>query len=224
MKSVFVVLRKKFAVVFVKNGFMNFSFVLMGTPSAIHIITAVLAIEDTDPSRGSKALAVVTACGTSTFVVIPIGTITSLLALITAFNSATGAVKKAKWLLIKAGLKAMMRIFQTQMDNVPADAEACCLSGGFKVKKVAIKQEQVFSISQGTLSGTIDCIGNTSKKDHCHDWLLGQAGSPMVRMRPTPASKKQFTGLAPGTWIVQHQLILANGDDGPFETLTIDLI
>src|SRR5665213_120344 len=161
MKSYLVVERKKFSVVHLSDGYKNFSFVMFAAPIAIHVVTAILNIKDTDTNRGSKALAVVTACGTSTFVIIPIGTITSILALITAFNSAVGPVKKAKWKLIKTALKAMMRTFQTAMDNAPADAESIAASGGFGVKKVATKQKNVFGLTLGVDLGSVNCVAST---------------------------------------------------------------
>jgi len=197
---------------------------LLGMPSSIHILTATLQIKDNDPSRGFKARDVVNLCSTSTWVTVPLGVITALLADIATFNAAVGAAKITAWNNINTGLKSVMRLFSDEMGLDPTNAREICESGGFKVKGVGIKQEQVFGITQGTLSGTIDCVGNTSKKDHCHDWLLNFAGGPFVRQRPTPKSKKQFTGLTPGTYGVQHQLILANGDDGPLQTIYIDLI
>jgi hypothetical protein len=199
-------------------------FLLLGMPSAIHILTATLQIESGDPSRGVKARDVVNLCASSTWVTVPLGVITALLADIATFNAAVGAARITAWNNINTGLKSVMRLFSDEMGLDPTNAREICESGGFKVKGVKNKQAQVFGITQGTLSGTIDCVGNTSTKDHCHDWLLNFAGGPFVRQRPTPKSKKQFTGLTPGTYGVQHQLILANGDDGPLQTIYIDLI
>ena len=224
MKSYFVVERKKFSVVFVKDGFKNFSFVMFAAPLAIHIITAILNIKDGDANRGSKALAVVTACGTSTFVIIPIGTITSILALITSYNSAVGAVKKAKWKLIKTALKAMMRTFQTAMDAAPADAESIAASGGFGVKKVAVKQRNVFSLTQGVASGSLICVGDTSPKAVFHAWWTSRDGINFTLIMGTPDAENNLDGLGKGRIWIQHQFRTRKGPQGPIKILFIDLI
>jgi hypothetical protein len=198
--------------------------ILMSTPSAIHILTAALKIKKGDVNRGIKARRVIMQASSSIWVTVPIGTITMILAAIDAFNVAEGPAKKTAWDAVNTGLKSVMRLFSNAMDLDPVHSEEICISGGFSVKKVAIKQKQVFGLSQGPSSGILNCIGDIVKGDSCHDWLLSRDGVDYIRQRPTPNSFKQFTGLAPGRWWVQHQCILANGKDGPFLTLFIDLI
>ena len=221
-----VVLRNgKFYTASGSNTSKGYNFVLMSFPSAIHIITAVLGITDTDPSRGAKALVVATACGTSTFVIIPIGTITALLAAITAYNNAIGAQKKTKWRLVKIALKSLMRTFQTAMDLTPADAVATCESGGFKVKKVAIRQKNVFTAERGLESGTVQLVGNTSAKRHFHAWWISVDGITFTLIMGTNDADNLVTGLLPNhRYWFRHQLIMAKGDNGLLQTLFVDVV
>ncbi len=207
-----------------KNGKGNY-IVLMSMPTAIHIITAALNIKDSDPSRGVKALVVATACGTSTFVIIPIGTITALLAAIAAYNSAVGAQKKAKWRIVKTSLKSIMRTFQNAMDLVPADAVACCESGGFKVKKVSIKQKNVFTAERGLESGTVQLVGNTSRANHFHAWWVSTDGINFILIMGTSDADNLITDLLPNKryWF-QHQLRMAKGPHGALQTLFVDVL
>ena len=207
------------------NTGKGYNFILMSMPTAIHIITAALNIKDTDPSRGVKALVVATACGTSTFVIIPIGTITALLAAITAYNSAVGAQKKTKWRIVKTSLKSIMRTFQTAMDLTPADAVACCESGGFSVKKVSIRQKNVFTANRGLDSGTVALIGNTSAKPHFHAWWISTDGITFTLIMGTNDADNLVTGLLPNKryWF-QHQLRMAKGPHGTLQTLFVDVL
>ncbi len=203
----------------------GFHFVLLSTPSAIHILTAVLGITDTDPSRGVKALAVATACGTSTLVIIPIGTITALLAAITAFNSAVGAMKKTKWRAVKTTLKSLMRTFQNAMDLDPTNAAAICASGGFKVKKVSPKQKNVFTADRGLESGTVQLVGNTSAKRHFHAWWISLDWVTFTLIMGTNDADNLVTGLLPNhRYWFRHQLRMAKGPHGALQTLFVDVL
>jgi|ERR1035437_5795344 hypothetical protein len=208
------------------NSMGNGVLVLFGVVTSIHILTAAINIKKGDRNRGVKALAIARAAGTSTWVIIGIGTITMLLADITAFNSATGAERKELWRIINNTLKAIMRKFQSAMDLNPVNSHEICVSGGFSVRGVYIKQEQVFGITQGNESGTVDLIGNTCDTTHCHDWWINFNGGEFKRLKPTTDSETQARDLIPGNrYGFQHQLIMPVGeDDGPLETLYIDVI
>src|ERR1035437_891291 len=202
-------------------------FLLLGMPSAIHILTATLQIESGDPSRGVKARDVVHLCSTSTWVIVPLGTITALLADIATFNAAIGAARITAWNHINTGLKAVMGLFSVEMGLDPTNAREICESGGFKVKGVSNKQEQVCTLTQGTSSGTVNLVGNTVHGiAHLHDWWISTDGVTFVRMRPTTDSKMTATGLMAGKryWF-QHQLITSKAStDGPLQTLYIDVL
>jgi hypothetical protein len=198
--------------------------ILMGMPSSIHILTAALKIKSTDPNRGVKARAVVLKFSTSTWVTIPTGTVTALLAAIAAFNAAIGVAKKSTWNTVNTGLKAVMGTFAAAMGLDPVHAAEICVSGGFYVKGVPIKQKNVYRIFQGSASGIMDCIGDVMNKDCIHQWRLSRDGIVWVMQRATKNAIKQFTGLAPGRWWVEHQCIMDNGDDGTPQVLYLDLI
>src|ERR1035438_1987251 len=94
------------------QGFKRRGYILLlGMPSSIHILTATLQIKSNDPSRGFKARDVVNLCSTSTWVTVPLGTITALLADIATFNAAVGAAKITAWNNINSGLKDVMDLF-----------------------------------------------------------------------------------------------------------------
>ena len=198
--------------------------ILMSSPSAIHILTPTLNIKSTDPNRGAKAHAVVLKFSTSTFVIVALGTTTAALADIAAFNAAIGVARKTTWNTVNNILKSVMSLFATAMGLDPVHAAEICVSGGFKVKGVAIKQMNVFGLSQGTASGILDCIGDVMNKDCIHEWKLSHDGIAYIMQRATQSANKQFIGLAPGRWWVSHQCIMDNGKDGPVRILFIDLI
>ncbi len=198
--------------------------ILMSGPSAIHILTAALNIKSNDPNRGAKAHAMVMKFSTSAFVIVPLGTTTAALADIASFNAAIGVARKTTWNQVNTDLKSVMRLFANAMGLDPVHAEQICVSGGFKVKGVGIKQKNVFSLSQGTSSGVIDCIGDVLNPECIHEWKLSKDGITYINMRATQGSFKQFIGLLPERWWVQHQCIMDNGKDGVMRTLFIDLI
>jgi hypothetical protein len=209
-------------------GFKRRGYILLlGMPSSIHILTATLQIKSNDPSRGFKARDVVNLCSTSTWVTVPLGTITALLADIATFNAAIGAAKITAWNNINSGLKDVMDLFSAKMRADPINAREICESGGFIVKGVSNKQEQVYTLTQGTSSGTVNLVGNTVKGiAHLHDWWISTDGITFVRMRPTTDSKMLATGLIAGKryWF-QHQLITSKAStDGPLQTLYIDVL
>ena len=203
-----------------------FSYVCLAMVSSIHTMIATMKIGDKSPNRGILALAIVTACGTSTYVLIPIGTITTLLADIIAFNAAVGPVqRKAKWDIIKIGLKGMMMTFQRAMDLNPVDAALICASGGFTPKAAGGKDKNVFSVTQGATSGTVNAIGNASRKRSCHHWEVSVDGINFITVIPTCDAANKFIGLTPGKryWF-RHTLIMAVGPNGPIQTLFVDVI
>ena len=145
--------------------------ILMSTPSAIHILTAALNIKSTDPNRGVKARAVVLKFSVSTWVTVPTGTVTAILALIATFNAAIGVAKKPAWNAVNTALKAVMGTFAAAMGLNPVHAEEICVSGGFFVKGVAIKQKNVFGLFQDTTSGSFHCIGDVLNVGCIHEWI-----------------------------------------------------
>ncbi len=198
--------------------------ILMSTPAAIHILTAALKIKSNDRNRGVKARAVVLKFSTSTWVSVPIGTVTAILALIDAFNAAIGVAKTPTWNAVNTALKAVMGTFSAAMGLNPVHAEEICVSGGFFVKGVGIKQKNIFGLFQDTTSGSFHCIGDVLNVGCIHEWKLGSSGTVLVMQRATQNAFKQFSGLAPGRYWVSHQCINDNGTNGVLRTLFIDLI
>ena len=198
--------------------------ILMSKPAAIHILTPALNIKSKDPNRGVKAKAVTLKFSTSTWVSVPIGTVTAILALIATFNAAIGVAKTPAWNAVNVALKAVMGTFAAAMGLDPVNAAVICVSGGFKVRGQAIKQKNVYGIKQGSASGIMDCIGDVMNNECIHQWRLSRDGIIWVMQRATSGAKKQFIGLAPGRWWVEHQCIMDNGKDGTPQVLYLDLI
>ena len=198
--------------------------ILMSTPSAIHILTPVLKIKSADPNRGVKARAVVLQFSTSTWVTVPLGTITALLADIAEFNAATGPARKTIWFQINEGLKSVMGLFASLMGTDPLHAAEICVSGGFFVKQVNIKQKNVFTLKQGNGSGILICTGDTDQKAIFHAWWISRDGTNFTLIMGTPESENILTGLAPGRIWIQHQWRGRKNQNGPVKELFIDLI
>jgi len=207
------------------NSMGNGAIILMGMPSSIHILTAVLNIKKRDPRRGAKALAIARACSIGTWVIVDLGTLTALFADIAEFNLAKGEAKKTIWDRINGTLKSIMRQFQSASENDPINSREIIESGGFRVKKVHKKQEQVFGLIQGP-SGTVLLTGDTIESTHLHDWWISENGTDFVRMDPTTESTTQATGLIVGKryWF-KHQFRTPVGQkNGPLKTLYIDVV
>ncbi len=147
-----------------------------------------------------------------------------LLAAIDAFNAAIGVAKTPTWNAVNTALKAVMGTFAAAMGLNPAHAEEICVSGGFYVKGVAIKQKNVFGLFQGTTSGSFHCTGDVLNVDCLHEWTLSSNGTTFVMQRATKNAYKEFSGLPPERYWVTHQCIMDNGKDGTPQVLYLDLI
>ncbi len=197
--------------------------ILMSSPSAIHILTAALNIKSNDPNRGAKAHAVVMKFSTSTYVTVPLGTTTAALADIAAFNAAIGAARKTTWNQVNSDLKNVMAIFSTAMRADPVHAEVICVSGGFKVKGVAIRQKNVYTLTQGVESGTLICLGDVFGNTIFHAWWISRNGVDWTLIMGTPEAENILTGLALGRVWIKHQC-RTRGTHGPVKVLFLDLI
>src|ERR1035438_6807480 len=128
----------------VPNKGGGYSIILMSTPMAIHILTAIKGYKESDTNKSAKVRLIANACGVSTWVTIPVIIIATLLADIISYDAATGATRTSIWRTINTTVKSLMRSFQNAADLAPANSELIILSGGFGIKKVAIKQKNVF--------------------------------------------------------------------------------
>lgn len=200
--------------------------VLFGMVTSIHILTAALNIKKGDRNRGMKALAIARKAGTSIWVIIGIGTITTLLADIAAFNAATGQKRKDIWDRINITLKDIMRKFQSASENNPRHSAEIIESGGFSVRSVYKKQKIVFSVTQGVKPGTVELTGDTCDGDHLHDWWMSENGIDWDRLKPTTEYYTTVKGLKTGQryWF-RHQLVRpVTEKDGPLKEGFLDVI
>ncbi len=103
-------------------------------------------------------------------------------------------------------------------------AEQICISGGFKVKGVAIKQKNVFGLTQGIESGTLICTGDTDPRAIFHAWWISRNGVDFILIMGTADAENILTGLAPGRVWIQHQWRGRGNNKGAVKTLFLDLI
>ena len=199
--------------------------ILAMVPQVIHQITAVLDVPDGNLKRGEKASRIITASTNNAWVTITQTVIDGYVQHLKDYNTATKpAARNAAWLNVHKDLKAIMRLFQEAADNDPENAIVIVESGDFRVKKVTIRQRQVFAVSHGVESGTIDLVGPSAQGRHCHDWWYSADGTNYVRMRPTLESTTQMTGLKPETnaWFM-HELIVLKDPQGLSQPIKIQV-
>ncbi len=114
--------------------------------------------------------------------------------------------------------------YSDYLDLMELVKQLCSKSWKTLFDKTGEEVHIVLNTRKVILSTILSVFSPERSVDNHTFWLLSPNGIDYVRHRPTSDSKKQFTGLKPGRWYVQHQCILANGKDGPFLTLYIDLI
>jgi hypothetical protein len=207
-----------------KFQYCNFVYMLMAMPTPENVITGIIGAILV-PNRAIRAKEIIDACAVSTFVTIPVATIVLYRGHLATFESAIDAPKKAAWKIVYNDLKALLATFQTAANNDQPNAISILESGSFRIKGISKRQRQVFGVSNGVASGTVDLIGNTVKKGRClHDWWISHDnGVTWTRMAPTLDSKTQAIGLTVGANVgFRHQLIVAKAENnGPVETLFI---
>jgi hypothetical protein len=193
-------------------------------PTAVHQMIATLDMPTGKGQRSARATIISAAAGGSTFLTIPPATITALNNLITLYTNSTTAGRKSAYNKLSKALKALMATFQTAGDLNPDTAEALIKSGGFGVKKVAIKQKQIFGAKNGPDSGSILLVAQGGGNYSCHDWMISLDGIHFTRMAPTVAGNTKATGLTPLTWAwFTHELVTKKGGQGISQIIKIQV-
>ena len=220
-KGILVLLGKRT----VKTSRYGTRFVMMAVPTPENVITGIIGKIKT-VNRGTRAKEIIDACALSTTPAILPATIVTYRAHLATFTAAVGAAKKAAWKIVYNDLKALLFAFQVAGN---ADQPNCItiLEGGkFRIKGVGSKQKQVFGLTNGVDSGTVDLIGNTINKGaRLHDWWISlDLGVTWTRMDPTLDSFCSMTDLTVGATVgFGHQLIVGKGDNGKLEYLYITI-
>ena len=92
------------------------------------------------------------------------------------------------------------------------------------MKKVAVKQRNVFTLTQGVDSGSLNCVGDTTKNAIFHAWWISRDGINFTLVMGTPDAENLMEGLGKGRIWIQHQYRARKGLHGPVKVLYIDLI
>jgi hypothetical protein len=198
-----------------KAGFNNFAVILMATPTPENSIIGILGTPPVMGLRWQWAKDFIDACAVSTWVTIDPIVITADRVLLSAFNTAIGENKKAKWVPLYASLQALLSDFQGIANLDKPNAIVILQSGNFKIKGMGGKKPQTFQLMDGAVSGTVNLIGPAGprKKKHLHDWFISyDLGNTWERIQPTINAETSFDGLPVGKVIwFAHQIIDANG-------------
>ena len=211
-----------------ESVFRKFSriFLLMAVPTPENVITGIIGTIK-KANRYDRALEIINACAISTYVTIAPADITIYRGHLTTFNAVgTASQKQSRWLIVYDDLKILLSTFQLAATANQSESINILESGKFKIKGKGGKGKQVFSLTNGVDSGTVDLTGNTVNKGaRLHDWWISMdLGVTWTRMAPTLDSTCQATGLPVGKSVgFRHQLIVAKGDNGPLETLFITI-
>ena len=195
----------------------------MAMPTPENVITGIIG-KIAVANRAVRALEIIDACAISTLCPILPADILIYRGHLTTFTTAIGPAKKAAWKIVVLDQKILLAAFQLKANSDQPNAITILESGSFKIKGVSKRQKQVFGVTNGVDSGTVDLIGNTVTKVKClHDWWISlDNGLTWTRMAPTHDAKTQATGLTVGAKVgFGHQCIVNKGDNPPLEYLFI---
>jgi hypothetical protein len=196
------------------EGFNNFAVIMMATPTPENAIIGILGDIPVMGLRWQWAKDFIDPCAISTWVAIDPLVITADRLLLSAFNTAIGSNKKAKWVPLYAALQSLLADFQGIANTDKPNAIVILESGNFKIKGMGGKKPQVFNLFDGAASGTVRLVGEAGgKKKTCHDWFISfDKGMTWTRLQPTINSETLATGLPVGETIwFAHQIINKNG-------------
>ena len=157
--------------------------VLFAMPLAIHTITAVLGMPGGLNGRVDRAKEIIDAAAVSTWVSVPVGTITDLNNKKTAYKNSTKSNRASTYRDLLTALKNLMATFQTAANLDPANAIAIIESGKFKVKQVHIPQIHEFGGDNGVASGSVKLTapGGPTNASHLHIWRHSTDGINFTR-------------------------------------------
>jgi hypothetical protein len=197
-----------------KFQYRNFVYMLMAMPTPENVITGIIG-KIAVANRAIRAKEIIDACAVSTWVTILPADIVIYRGHLATFVAAIDAPKKAAWKIVMKDLKILLSAFQLAANNDQPNAISILESGSFKIKQVGGKKSQVFDLTDGAASGTVNLIGEAGnpKKKHLHDWFISlDGGLTWTRLQPTINSETLAIDLPVGkdVWFA-HQIIDKNG-------------
>ena len=178
-------------------------------------LIAVTKFKGSKADKAQQARTLINLAATSTYVTVPLGTITALLALATVYLNSSPGGEQIAWSNLNNGILGMMSLFQIFANNNIAVAELAIKSGGFDVKKITSRKKQDWSAENNPVSGVIDLKATGIVGRGFHDWWISYDGAIYVRLDPTLEASTQIGGLATGKFVYfMHQIITKNGPQG----------
>jgi hypothetical protein len=197
-----------------KAGLNNFAFILMAIPTPENRIIGILGKIPALGLRGAWAKEYIDACAVSTLVTVPPATIVDIRLILTNFNAAIDAPKKALWETLLLALQSLLADFQGIANLDRPNSISILESGNFKIKGKGGNKAKTFNLFAGAESGTVRLEGQAGgKKKTAHDWQMSlDNGVTWIRLLPTLSSETLVSGLEVGklVWFA-HQIIDKNG-------------
>jgi hypothetical protein len=110
---------------------------------------------------------------------------------------ATRDAKRADLVLLIAGLKSYV---QTVADTDFETGAAVIQSAGMGIRKVAVHPKRVFTVTQGSVSGTVHLVTASAGHRAAYDWEWSVDGGKTWQLAPsTLQAKTSIAGLVPGS-------------------------
>jgi hypothetical protein len=157
-------------------------------------------------------------------------------ALQSSFNNAQGAGpgQTATMNQNKELLKTLLSALGHYVEDVANDpvnsitgAEAIILSAGMEVKNFSPPQKHIFSVSSGTLPGTVDLVGESIRRG-THEWQYTpdpNNANSWINAEPTVQSTTTISGLEIAKrYYFRHRLITIDGPTDWAEPMSIIVV
>ena len=207
------------------EGYSNFGFILMAVPTPENKIIGILGKIPAMSARGAWVKVYFDACATSALVTVNPLVIAADRLILTNFNAATDAPKKALWETLLLALQSLLADFQGIANLDRPNSISILESGNFKIKGKGGNKEKTFNLYAGAESGSVRLEGQVIKKGRiAHDWQVSyDNGMTWIRLLPTINSETLVSGLKVGetVWFA-HQLVDKNGVvDGSYSKKSI---
>jgi len=203
----------------------RFSYYLLTTlPTTGQVITARLALGNTDAAQVARARIIKTACTGNTSVVFTAIEISDLGTAINSFEDLHGPAREAAFTVLNNMLKNIFLIrIQVAANLVGIMAIVVIQSCGCIVQGVGGSHEQIFDCFDGVASGSVMLIAPAADSGHsCNDWWYSADQITWVRMGPTVNANTMAVNLPVGKLAYfRHESILTTGGTGLSQTISI---
>ena len=200
--------------------------IAMSLPDPNAVVKAVLNLSGNHSADVTLMKLMRTKCTGNIYVVTPAPTLTSLDALILAYENAHGPARPVTLVPLKAALEAIMLTFQL-FANLPANKSNSIViiqSGGFHVMGVGGSHAQIWEVLKSNVAGEILMTFVFCAAPHCYDVWYSTDGIAWVRAEPCIHAHARIGGLVPDSYVwVRYQLILDSGGQGGYIPLRIQV-